>query len=152
MCVYTFFHFKHLGPTLLWIEVKSDTFSTFEPFWWAILQVDMYIWYLYFSFPCGLNLFYLLTCTQCDAFYVGKTKTSLSTRMIDNRSSSNNPDILPLPVAIHTKSHQLLFNSCWNVHVLHNLPPNTNHIACQPRWSRGNMLPSRSRVHRFKPS
>jgi hypothetical protein len=40
-------------------------------------------------------------------------------------------DNLPLPFTIHTKSHQLLFNSCWNVLVLHNLPPNTNHITCR---------------------
>ena len=33
----------------------------------------------------------------------------------------------PLMVTIHTKSHQLPFNSCWNVHVLHNLSHNTNH-------------------------
>ena len=44
-------------------------------------------------------------------------------------SSSNNPNNLPLPVTIHTKSYQLPFNSCWNVHVLYNLPPNTNHIT-----------------------
>jgi len=34
-----------------------------------------------------------------------------------------------LPVIIITKSHQLPFNPCWNVCVLHNLPPNTNHIT-----------------------
>jgi hypothetical protein len=32
-----------------------------------------------------------------------------------------------LPVAIHTKSYQLPYNSCRNVHVLQNLPPNTSH-------------------------
>ena len=37
-------------------------------------------------------------------------------------------DNLPIPVAIHTKSHQLPFDCCWNVCVLHNLPPNINHI------------------------
>ena len=41
---------------------------------------------------------------------------------MNHRSSSNNPDNLPLPVAIHTKSHKLPFNSCWKVYVLHNLP------------------------------
>ena len=45
------------------------------------------------------------------------------------QSSSNSPDNLPLPVTIHTKSHQLPFDSCWNVHVLYNLLPNTNHIS-----------------------
>ena len=53
-----------------------------------------------------------LICTQCDSFYVGETK------MNDHQSSSN----LPLPVAIHTRSHQLSFDSCWNVRVLQNLP------------------------------
>ena len=70
-----------------------------------------------------------LTCAQCDSFYMGETKNSLSTRMNGHRSSSNSPDDLPLPVPIHTRSHQLPFNSCWNVRVLHNLPP-TNHITC----------------------
>ena len=46
---------------------------------------------------------------------------SPSTRMNDHRSSSNNPDNLSLQVAIHTKSHQLPFNSCWAVRLLHNL-------------------------------
>jgi hypothetical protein len=41
--------------------------------------------------------------------------------MSGDRSSSNNPDNLSLPVAIHAKSHQLPFNSCLNVRVLHNL-------------------------------
>ena len=76
------------------------------------------------------NLIYLLTCIQYDSFYVGETENSLSTRMNGHRSSLNNPDNLPLLVAIQTKSHQLHFNSCWNVHVLRNLPPNTNHITC----------------------
>ena len=31
-----------------------------------------------------------------------------------------------LPIVIHTKSHQLSFNSCWNVCILHNLQDNTN--------------------------
>jgi hypothetical protein len=55
-------------------------------------------------------------------FYVGESKNSLSTRMNGHQSSSNNPYNLPLLVAIHTKSHQLPFNPCWNVHVLYNVP------------------------------
>ena len=42
----------------------------------------------------------------------------------------NSPDDLPLPIAIHTRSHQLPFNSYWNVRALLNLPPNTNLITC----------------------
>ena len=34
------------------------------------------------------NLIYLLTCTQCDSFYVGEMKNSVSTRMNGHRSSS----------------------------------------------------------------
>ena len=64
-----------------------------------------------------------------DSFYVGETKNNVTTRMDGHWSSSNNPENLPLPVAIHMKSHQLPFNSCRNVCVIHNLPPNTNHIT-----------------------
>ena len=49
--------------------------------------------------------------------------------MNGHRSSSNNSDDLLLPLTIHTRSHQLPFDSCWNVRVLHNLPPYTNHIT-----------------------
>ena len=63
-------------------------------------------------------------------FYVRVTKNSWSTRMNGHQSSSKNPDNLTLTVPIHNKSHQLPFNSCWNVRVLHNLLPNTNHITC----------------------
>ena len=57
-----------------------------------------------------------LTCNQCDVFYLGETKNSLSTRMNGHRSSSNNPNKLPLLVAIHTKSHQLPFTRVvWKV-------------------------------------
>ena len=38
-------------------------------------------------------------------------KLNLSTRMNGHRSSSNSPDDLPLPVAIHTRFHHLPFNS-----------------------------------------
>ena len=71
---------------------------------------------------------YLLTCIQCDSLYVGKTKNILLTRMNGHRSSSNNPDNLTLPITIHTK--QFPFIICWNICVLHNLPPNNNHITC----------------------
>ena len=41
---------------------------------------------------------------------------------MNGHQSSNNPDNLPHLVTIDTKTHQLPFNSCWNVHILHNLP------------------------------
>ena len=37
---------------------------------------------------------------------------------------------LTFPVAIHTKSPQLPFNSCWNVCALQNLLFNTNQFTC----------------------
>ena len=46
-----------------------------------------------------------------------------------HRPSFNSPDNLPFPFVIHTKSHQLHFNSCLNSRVLHNLLPNINHIT-----------------------
>ena len=61
-------------------------------------------------------------------FYINNLKI-LTTRLNGHWSSSNSPDDLPFPVAIHTRSHQLPFDSCWNVRVLHNLPPNTNLIT-----------------------
>ena len=53
-------------------------------------------------------------------FLLVKLKIVLSTRRNDHRTS-NNPDNLPLPVAVHLKSHLFPFNSCWNICVLHNL-------------------------------
>ena len=50
--------------------------------------------------------------------------------MNGHRSSSNNLDNLPLPVAIHTKSHQLPINSCWKYLYSITYPTNTNHITC----------------------
>ena len=31
---------------------------------------------------------------------------------------------------IEWKSSEINNSSCWNVHILHNLPPDTNHIIC----------------------
>jgi hypothetical protein len=75
------------------------------------------------------NLICLLNCTQCDAFYVGGTKNSLSTKINVHWFSINKPKNLPLPVITHIRPHQLPFNMCWNVIVLHNLPPNPNQIT-----------------------
>jgi hypothetical protein len=38
--------------------------------------------------------------------------------------------VLTFKSAIVHSSHQLPFNSCCDVQVLHNLPPNANHITC----------------------
>ena len=41
----------------------------------------------------------------------------------------SNPD---LTVAIHTQSHQIPFQECWSVSVIHKLPDSTlDHIRCQ---------------------
>ena len=64
--------------------------------------------------------------------------------MNGHRSSSNNPDNLPHLVTIHTKSHQLHFNPCCIVWVLHKLPPNTNHFtSCHIELAFQIILPSR---------
>jgi hypothetical protein len=68
------------------------------------------------------NLIFILTCILCDAFYIGESSSILSTRMNGHQSSTKKGNRLSLPVAIHTKSPQLPFNSCWNVPVLQNLP------------------------------
>ena len=55
-------------------------------------------------------IIYLLRCTQCDVFYVGETKNSLSTRMNGHRSTSL--------TSSSRSPHQIspfLFNSSWNV-------------------------------------
>ena len=44
-------------------------------------------------------------------------------------NNTNNTDNLPITVAMYTQCHKLLFNSCWNVRVIHNLSSNINHIT-----------------------
>ena len=69
----------------------------------------------------------------CKAFYIGETCRSLSlslTAWMDTVSPLVlNPDLL---VAIHTQSHQIPFQDCWSVSVIHKLPDSTpDHIRCQ---------------------
>ena len=62
------------------------------------------------------NLIYLLTCTQCNAFYIGETRNSLSTWMNIHQFSAKNTD-----TPSSSSSYQIsliTFNSCWNVYVL----------------------------------
>ena len=78
-----------------------------------------------------MNLIYQLECTECNAFYIGETHRSLSDHMNGHRVTTTvlNPD---LPVAIHTQSHQIPFQKCWSVSVIHKLPESTpDHICCQ---------------------
>ena len=79
----------------------------------------------------SMNLIYQLQCTECNAFYIGETRCSPSdcmnghqfTTMISNTN---------LPVAIHTQSHQIPFQECWSVSVIHKLPASTlDHICRQ---------------------
>ena len=74
-----------------------------------------------------MNLIYLLQCTECNAFYIGETHHSLSDRMNGHQFTTmvSSPD---LPVAIHTQSHQIPFQECWSVRVIHKLP---DHICIQ---------------------
>ena len=78
-----------------------------------------------------MNLIYQLQCTECNAFYIGETRHSLSDCMNGHRFTTmvSNPD---LPVAIHTQSHQISFQECWSVSVIHKLADSTpDHIRCQ---------------------
>ena len=79
----------------------------------------------------SINLIYHLKCTECNAFYIGDTHRSLSDCMNGHwfTTAVSNPD---LRVAIHTKSHQIPFQKCWSVSVIHKLPDSTpDHIRHQ---------------------
>ena len=69
----------------------------------------------------SMNLIYQLQCTECNAFYIGETRRSISHHMNGHRFTTtvSNPD---LPVAIHTQFHQIPFQECWSVSVIHKLP------------------------------
>ena len=78
-----------------------------------------------------MNLIYQLQCTECNAFYIGVIHLSFSDHMIDLlfTITVSNPD---LSVAIHTQSHQIPFQECWSVSVIHKLTDFTpDHICCQ---------------------
>ena len=67
----------------------------------------------------------------CNAFYIEETHHSLSDRMTGHYFTTTvlNPY---LPVFIHTQSHQIPFQDCWSVIVIHNLPDSTpDHIPRQ---------------------
>ena len=65
----------------------------------------------------------------CDV--IGETHRSLSDCMNGHRFTTtvSNPE---LPVAIHTQFHQIPFQECWSVSVIHKLPNSSpDHIRCQ---------------------
>ena len=79
----------------------------------------------------SMDLIYQLQCNVCNAFYIGETRRSLSDRMNGHRFTTtvSNSD---LPVAIHTHSHQIPFQDCWSVSIIHKLPDSTpDDICCQ---------------------
>ena len=79
----------------------------------------------------SMNLIYQLKCSECNAFYIGETRRSLSDHMNGHRFTTtvSNQD---LPVVIHTQSHQIPFQECWSVSVIHKLPDSTpDHIRRQ---------------------
>ena len=79
----------------------------------------------------SMNLIYQLQCNVCNAFYIGETHRSLSDCMNGHLSTTavSNPD---LPVAIHTQSHQIPFQNCWSVSIIHKPPDSTpDHISHQ---------------------
>ena len=76
----------------------------------------------------SMNLTYQLRCTECNAFYIGEIHSSLPNRMNGHRfiTTVSNSD---LPVAIHTQSHQIPFQGCWSLSVVHKLADSTpDHI------------------------
>ena len=75
----------------------------------------------------SMNLIYQLQCTECNAFYIGETSRCLSDRMNGHwfTTTVSNPD---LPVVIHTQSHQIPFQKCWSVNVIHKLPDSTSAV------------------------
>ena len=78
-----------------------------------------------------MNIIYQLQWTECNAFNIGETCRSLSHGMNSHQFTTTalNPD---LPVAIHIQSHQIPFQECWSVGVIHKLPDSTpDHIHCQ---------------------
>ena len=79
----------------------------------------------------SMNLIYQFQCNVSSAFYIGETRRSLSDRMNGHRFTTTvtNPD---LPIAIHTQSHQIPFQDCWSVSIIHKLPDSTpDHIRLQ---------------------
>ena len=74
----------------------------------------------------SMNLIYQLQCNVCEAFYIGETH-----RMNGHRFTTTVPNS-DLPVVIHTQSHQIPFQDCWSVSIIHKLPDSTpDHIRRQ---------------------
>ena len=82
----------------------------------------------------GSNGFYQLQCTECNAFYIGETRRSLSDHINGHwfTTTVSNPD---LPVTIQTQSHQIPFQERWSVSVIHKLPDSTpDHIQFETAY------------------
>ena len=72
-----------------------------------------------------------LQCTEYNAFYIEETRHALSDCMNGHQFTTtvSNSD---LPVSIHTQFHQIPFQECWSVSVIHKLPDSTpDHIHRQ---------------------
>lgn len=63
---------------------------------------------------------YELLCTQCDAYYVGKTSTQLNLRINNHRHSVSTHS--SQPVSVHAAEHGLSFDDCFRIRVLSKLP------------------------------
>ena len=76
----------------------------------------------------SFNLVYQLRCKKCNAFYIGEMGHMFSKHVNGHRSTCMimNSDLL---VPIHTQSHQLPFQECWSVLVIHKLPDTTPTIS-----------------------
>ena len=70
----------------------------------------------------SMNLIYQLQCNVCNAFYIGETRRYLSDRM-NGQCFTTTVSNLDLPVAIHTQSHQIPFQDCRSVSIIHKHSP-----------------------------
>ena len=133
---YFFIAFFLYHKRLIFIYRCNQKFHVLTHFDQDFYTVFLWIYLPLFRVPThadckSKNLIYQLQCTECNAFYVGETRHSLSDHMNGHRFTTtvSNPDV---PVAIHTQSHQIFFQECWSVSVMHKLPDSTpDHIRRQ---------------------
>ena len=79
----------------------------------------------------SMNLIYQLQFTECNAFLHWTNHCSLTDCMNGHFFTAivSNPGLL---VAVHTQSHQIPFQDCWSIIIIHKPPYSTpDHICCQ---------------------
>ena len=70
------------------------------------------------------NLVYQFQCKKWNAFYIEK-KDQIFSKSVNGHCSICTVVNSDLLVPIHTQSHQLPFQECWSVHIIHKLPDAT---------------------------